>query len=310
MIANTSRGAVRGLLAFRMNVISRYSAKSIALPLSGDAVLGSYLKLTSARIQINDPMRSVATECQALIGNNRETLTTADIDLILSDAGRSVEVSNLALLEWFEQKDAAWLETVRGNIERLSSRNAMAIAQKLVMDAGQYALSFSPQTSSLRQPMSKVFLRLLNRFPQPFDNGKRNICSSKSPRQFVAESEAELMFLPLPSPAFDGMKTAMGNRAWREEWIRGGSEFWTDFEMRSAGQINGRAPSKSNYLKSLEQLLRSAKKMKHWAIELPSEPSFATSDVMETIGMVRPIKKVFTKDLSEIGRGRSVIVTA
>lgn len=293
-----------------MNVIARYCAKSIALPLAGDAALGSYLKLTSARIHINDPMHSVATECQALIGNNRESLSVADIDLILSDAGSGGEISNRSLLEWFEPRDAMWLETVRGNIEKLSSQNAMSIAQKLVMDTGQYALSFSSQTSDLRQPMSKMFLRLLNRFPEPFDNGRRNICSSKSPRQFVTESEAELMFLALPSPAFDGMKTALGNRAWREEWIRGEGDFWGDLEGKSVGQIHGRIPSKSGYLKSLEQLLRSARKMKHWAIELPAESGIVASDVTETIGMIRPIKKVYTKDLSEIGRGRSVIVTA
>lgn len=310
MITASSRGSVHGLLSFRMNVISRFSAKSIALPLAGDARLGSYLKFTSARIHLNDPMCSVVAECQALVGNNRESLSAEDVDLILSDIDRVGDITNDSLLDWFEPRDAMWLESVRSNIGKLSSPNVMAVAQKIVMDVGQYALMFSPRNSVLRQSMTDAFKKFLSRVPQPFDNGKRNICSSKPPRQFAVESESELMFLILPVPAFDGMKAAMGRRAWREEWLRGEGRFWGDLESRNAGQIHGRTPSKSSYLKSLEQLLRSARKMKSWAIELPAESSVASSDIMETIGAIRPIKKVYTKDLSEMGRGRSVIVTA
>lgn len=310
MTAVAGRGSVRGLLSFRLGVIARFSARSIALPFASDATLGSCLKLTPARLQVNDPFSSVAAECQASIGNNNEMLTAADIDSILADSGTSGDIVNSSLLEWFDERDAQWLDTVRRNIATLPSPNRVAVAQKLVMDAGQYALSFSAATASLRQPLSNVFLRLCSRLPNPFDNGKRNVCTVKSPRQFAAESEAELMFLSLPAPSFEGMRVALGVRAWREEWIRGNGGFWKDFEKKSVGQLHGRIPARTIYLRSLEQLLRSARKMKHWVIELPTESAIASSDVMETIGAIRPIKKVYTKDLSEMGRGRSTIVTA
>lgn len=310
MSAIAGRHSLRGLLSFRLNIIARFSSRSIAFPFAVDPLLGFNLKLTSAKIQLNDPLRSLAAECQALVGNNSERLTSTDIDAILADVGTYSEISNPALAKRFSERDARWLDTVQRNIANLRSPNAIAVAQKLAMDAGQYAISFPTSANHLRQPLSNIFLRLVSRFPDPIDNGKRNFCTMKSPRQFLAEVDAELMYLALPSPAFDGIKAHLGSRAWREEWIRGGDAFWNEFEQKSAGQLHGRSPSRSVYLKALEQTLRSARKIKNWAIELPFETSIAASDIMETIGSIRPIKKVYTKDLSEIGRGRSTILTA
>ena len=305
-----NRRTLRGLQSFRLGIIARHSPRSVAIPFATDARLGSYLKLTASRIAVNSPLPSVGAECNAMIANNRETLSSSDVDLILADVGSSGEIEDRALLSWFEERDVRWLERVRANIGTLPSSAKVALAQKLAMDTGQYALSFRASTSHLRQPLTNVFLKLTSRLPEVIDNGKRNLCTMKSPRQFVSETEADIMFLTLPAPSFDGMKVALGNRAWREEWIRGGDGLWGGFEEKAAGQIHGRTPSKSMYLKSLEQLLRSARKMKHWLLELPAESFIASSDVIETVGSIRPVKKVFTKDLSEIGRGRSMILTA
>ena len=305
-----NRRTVRGLNSFRVGVISRFSPRSIAIPLATDPLLGSYLKLTSSRISVNSPFRSVAVECQAMIANNRESLTSNDIDMILSDAGARREIVNRSLCDWFDESDASWLDVTATNLAGLGSPLLVAIAQKLIMDTGQYALSFTPSTAHLRQPLTDVFLRLVSRLPEPVDNGRRNPCSEKSPRQFVSESNADLMFLSLPSPSHDGLRSALGSRAWREEWIVGGGGFWSEFEERCAGQIHGRIPSKATYLKSLGQLLRSARGIRNWALELPGEASLTSGEVIETIGAIRPVRKIFSKDLSEIGRGRSTIITA
>ena len=305
-----NRRTLRGLQSFRLGIIARYSPRSVAIPFATDARLGAYLKMTASRISVNSPLPSVVAECNAIIANNRETLSSSDVDMILADVGTRGEIGDRTLLSWFDEQDVRWLDRVRANIGTLPSPAKVALAQKLAMETGQYALSFRSGTSHLRQPLTNIFLKLSSRLPEVIDNGKRNLCTMKPPRQFVSETEADLMFLTLPAPSFDGMRAALGNRAWREEWIRGGTEFWREFEEKSAGQIHGRTPSKSMYLKSLEQLLRSARKMRHWLLELPAESYIASNDVIETVGSIRPVKKVFTKDLSEIGRGRSMILSA
>ena len=43
--------------------------------------------------------------------------------------------------------------------------------------------------------------------------------------EFIAESRADLMFLRLPA-AQQPSQAFLGQAAWREEWLRGGSDFW------------------------------------------------------------------------------------
>jgi len=306
----TESGSVQGLLSFRLNVLSRWRLDSVAIPIARDARLGRHLKRQGVRVFANDILQSVSAETQALIANSSEVVTEEVVGFVLEQsAGESNALENTALLKWFEKEDADWLDRIRRKSERIESAVIRGLVQYNAMQTGQYALAFDSATRHLKRDLTDVFREFCLTMPAPFDNRKRNPSSTKPPRMFVIESVAHSMFLKLPDPAVNGIRQSLGDRAWREEWMRGNSDFWTELEKSNSNQITGRIISRSEYLEALRRLLISAKGIKRWAIELPDASSIPHSEIIDVIGSIKAIDKIYEKDLSEIGRGRSVILT-
>jgi hypothetical protein len=308
---NTTTRSAKSWLAFDLNVLRRLKFGSAALPLCDRPELGSYLKRMKVRVAANDPLQSAWTRTLGRIANGRERLSSDDVNVILDDAYvPGYRHHNAALTQWFSETDAWWFDNVRANIDKLESPTARAIAASITFAVGDYALSFHEETREIRQPLSNVFRRLWTIEPEPFENGERNTCSNKGADDFIAETHADLMFLRLPAAHAQSMKMYLGRSAWREEWLRGGSDFWSDVESAFSGRLGGSTETKSQYLHHLEETLRRASHIPHWAIAHVETGFIATQDVVDTVAAIRRVNTIYTKDFSELTGTKAVIVTA
>lgn len=302
----------RGWLAFELNVLKRLKFTSAALPFTSDPNLGAYLKRWKVRVLANDLTLAGWTKAAAAIQNNSERLSDDDVNLVLEDAYvPRYRLQNQALRTWFGETDAWWFDNVRQNIERLPSPITKAIASTIALNVGDYVLSFTSETRELRQPLSNVFRRLLSALQDPVNNGQNNTCSNKTAHEFIAENfSSDLMFLRLPRAHNLSQQNYLGWTAWREEFLRGGDDFWNDFETRQAGRLGTLIETKSQYLRLLQQTLETAKHIKLWAVAHVEDGYISTQDIVETVGRERRVETIYTKDFSELTGTKAVIITA
>lgn len=306
---------MKSWLAFELNVLRRLKFQTVALPFTSDPHLGHYLKRWKVRVLANDLLLSGWTNAVAAIQNNSERLSDEDVNAALEDAYvPGYRLRNPALRNWFGETDAWWFDNVRGNIERLPSSTAKALAAQIAMGVGDYVFSFDEATLELRQPLSNVFRRLWSVASEPVDNGQVNVCYNKSAYEFiaeVAENRADLMFLRLPRAHNLSQRNHLGQAAWREEWLRGGDDFWNDLELKQAGRLGTLVETKSQYLRLLEETLRTASHIKNWAVAHVEDGYISAQDVVEAIGRAdRRVETIFTKDFSELTGTKAAIVTA
>lgn len=308
---NPQSAIPKGWLAFELNVLRRLKFKSAALPFTADPALGAYLKRWDIRVQANDLAQSSWIKAVGAIQNNTEKLSVEDVGLILDDAYvPRYRLQNMALRNWFNETDAWWFDNVRQKMDDVSTPFARAIAQSIAMAVGDYVLSFSEETLKLRQPLSNVFRRLWVNNGEPVNNGQNNTSQNKNAYEFIAEAFADLMFLRLPAPHGENQRKYMGWTAWREEWLRGGDDFWADMEIAQAGRIGTRVETKSQYLRLLEETLRTASHISSWAIAHIDDGFITTQDIVETISRIRRVDTIYTKDFSELTGTKAVIITA
>lgn len=301
----------RGWLAFELNVLRRMKFASAALPYTNEPNLGAYLKRWNIRVLANDLTQSAYVRAVAAIQNNAEQLSESDLAIVLEDAYvPRYRLQNPALRNWFGETDAWWFDNVRQNIQRLDSLTAKSIAASVAMRVGDYVLSFSEETLEFRQPLSNVFKRLYASQNPPVNNGQNNTCQNKNVVDFIAEHYTDLMFLRLPPAHNLGLRKALGWRAWREEWLRAGDAFWNDLEVAQTGKLGSHVETKFQYLRLLEDFLRTAAHIEKWAIAHTEDGFISTQEIVETIGRVRKVDTIFTKDFSELTGTKAVIITA
>lgn len=301
----------QGWLAFELNVLRRLKFASAMLPFTGEPNLGAYLKRWSVRVTANDSMKSAWTKAIAAIQNNAEKLSEDEVNAVLEDAYvPRYRLQNAALRRWFNETDAWWFDNVRQNIEKLSSPIARAVALTVAMSVGDYAQSFTEETLELRQPLSNVYKRLWSILPEPINNGQNNTCINKTVTDFIAETHSDLMFLRLPSAHNQGQQMRFAANAWREEWLRGGADFWDEIESENAGKLGTLIETKSQYLHLLEETLRSASHIPVWTIAHVEDGFISAQDIVEVVGRMRRVDTIFTKDFSELTGTKAVIITA
>ncbi|MFM9902941.1 MAG: hypothetical protein ACKVQJ_00040 [Pyrinomonadaceae bacterium] len=298
-------------LAFDLNILRRLKFGSVAIPFCGQTAVGSYLKRWDVQVMANDPLQSAWTRCVAQIANKDARLSDDDVNIVLEDAYvPGYRLINPALADWFTETDAWWFDNLRRNIERLPSQMSQAIASSVAIAVGDYVLSFTDQTRELRQPLSNVYRRLWSVQPEAFDNGQNNTCQNKNPDDFISETPSDLMFLRLPAAHAQPTRGYIGRAAWREEWLRGGSDFWTDLDASMAGRLGAATETKSQYLHHLEETLRKASHIKNWAIAHVESGFIQTQDIVEIIAPIRRVDTIYTKDFSELTGAKAVIITA
>lgn len=304
----------RGWLAFELSVLRRLRFRSLVNPFVGEPDLESHVKRWGVRVAANDAARWSWIKAIARVENNGERLTGDDLDTLLEDVYvPGYKLQNPALARWFGETDAWWFDNLRANAERLQGEIKQSLALNLGILVGDYALSFDDETRELRQPLSRVLRRLHETQAPPFDNGQPNTSANKDARQFVAEQRGDLLFLRLPAPArrSGGDASARSSLpAWREEWIRGGTEFWDEFETARVGRLGGRVETKQQYLRLVEELLSAAEHIKSWAIAHTEGVYTTTEELVETIRRVRKVETVYTKDFTELLGARATIITS
>ena len=302
-----------GWLNFELSVLRRLKFSSIALPFTGEPHFSVQMKHWNVRVAANDPMVWAYTKATALVENNSEQLSEEDIDLIVEDAYVPHDrLDNPSLLRWFNETDAWWFDSVRFNAEGLPTEYKRALALTLGMMVGDYVLSFDEETRHLREPLSlsRVFRQLAADVRFPPGNTMRNKATNQDVRSFVAERRlTDLLFLRLPvptEPASPQQKWA----AWREEWLQGRDDFWEQLEKSRAGRLGSRVQSKQQYLGFVEDLLHTAAHIPTWAIAHTENGFISNEELVETVGRVRRVDSVYSKDFSDLLGVRASIVTA
>jgi hypothetical protein len=304
-----------GWLAFELAILRRLKFDSIALPFTGEPDLCVQLKRWKVRIAANDPMLWSCTKATALVENANDKLTDQDQHILLDDAYMPREkLDNPSLLNWFNESDAWWFDNVRFNAERLETPYKRALALTAGILVGDYVLSFNDETRSMREPLSlsNVFRMILQEsLPRPYDNALRNRSSNQDVRSFLAERySTDLLFLRLPPPVVQSDPVRTTVLAWREEWIRGGDEFWDELEHQRAGKLGSRVQSKQQYLDFVEDLIRTAAHIPNWVVAHCENGFISTEELVETISRVRKVDAIYAKDFSELLGVKGSIVTA
>ena len=306
-----TKNSPKSWLAFDLNVLRRLKFNSVAIPFSGQPALASYLKRWNARVMANDPLQSAWTRTLAQIANDGQKLSDDEVNTVLEDAYvPGYRLQNAALTTWFTETDAWWFDNARRNIDRLPSQMSQAVASSIAIAVGDYVQAFTEETRELRQPLSTVYRRLWSIHPETFDNGQNNTCQNKNADDFLAETPADLMFLRLPAAHNQTARGYLGRAAWREEWLRGGSDFWAGLEAGIAGKLGAATETKSQYLHHLEETLLRASHIKNWAVAHVESGFIQTQDIVDTISEIRRVDTIYTKDFSELTGAKAVIVTA
>jgi len=302
-----------GWLAFELGVLRRLKFESIALPFTGEPEIAIHLKRWKIRVAANDPMIWSYIKATALIENHTEQLEEDDLATLLDDAYVPRDkLDNPAMLKWFNETDAWWFDNLRFNAERLEPFK-QALALTVGMMVGDYVLSFSEQTRALREPfsLSRVFRLMLNCLPSVFDNALQNKSSNQDVGIFVAERHhTDLLFLRLPTPVTQSSTSRDPLVSWREEWVRGGDNFWLDLERERGARLGSRVQSKQQYLGFVEDLLRTASHIPAWAIAHTENGFISNDELVEKVSRVRKVESIYSKDFSDLLGVRASVIVA
>lgn len=306
--------SLNGWLAFELGVLRRMKFSTVAIPFTGEPQLGIQLKRWKVRVAANDPFNWSYIKSVALVENHSDRLSEDEIETVLDDAYVPRErLDNPGLLKWFNESDAWWFDTVRFNSERLGSGYKRALALTVGMMVGDYVLSFDQNTRQLREPfsLSRVFMQIAETIPYPYDNSLRNRAYNQDGREFLAERHhTDLLFLRLPAPVFQVDAGNDNFTRWREEWLRGSDDFWSDFEHSRAGRLGSRVQSKQQYLGFVEDLLRTASHIPGWAIGHIDNGFISTEVLAATVSRLRNVDAIYTKDFSDLLGVKASILTA
>jgi hypothetical protein len=298
-------------LAFELSVLKRIKFTSIALPFVGEPQLGIYLKHWGVRVAANDPMEWAFTKALAFIANNGEELSEEVAERILEDVYvPRGDLTNPALRKWFTEADAWWFDNFLANTEEIVNPTVRALALSFAMVVGDYALSFDEETRSLRRPhtLSDVFRRVWQAQTLPVNNAQRNVSVNCDARDFIAIQHTDALFLRLPRAQRHHQRHSL--EAWREEWLRGSDEFWSDFETARSNRLGAPVETKGQYLRYVEDALEVAAHLPLWIIAHVEDGFVSSNELAEAIGRVRKVESVYTKDFSELIGARAAIITA
>jgi len=301
-----------GWLGFELGVLRRLRFYSVALPFTGEPDIAVHLKRWKVRVIANDPMIWSQTKVKALVENYTESLNEDDLSLLLDDAYIPREkLNNSSLLKWFNEIDSWWFDNVRFQAEHLEPYKR-AIALTVGMMVGDYVLSFNERTRHLREPLSlsNVFRLMLQTMPAPHDNSLKNRSMNQDVRSFVAERHhTDLLFLRLPVPLTQ-TTTRDPLTTWREEWVRGSDDFWSDLEKQRLARLGSRVQSKQQYLGFVEDLLRTASHIPNWAIAHTENGFISNDELVDKVSLVRKADAIYSKDFSDLLGVRASMIVA
>ena len=194
--------------------------KTIIDAFGGSQSMAYYFKQLGYRVLTNDLMSYSDMIGKALVENNHETINGSDMGMLL---GPNPDVQQFDLMQriftgiFFKEEDAAFIDSVRGNIERLTNvwkkslaLSAMnrALTRKVTMGhfAHTQALKYAndanrvKRNKSLVRPIRDIFLELLPQYNAAvFDNGQDSLSHRGDAAEFVAcNQNVDLVYFDPP----------------------------------------------------------------------------------------------------------------
>ena len=97
---------------------------------------------------------------------------------------------------------------------------------------------------------------------------------------------------------------------WREEWLRGGEDFWNELDRERGARLGSRVQSKQQYLGFVDDFLRTAAHIPAWAISHTENGFISSEELVESVGKVRKVAAIYSKDFSDLLGVRASLIVA
>lgn len=301
-----SRYNRKSLLGFEASVLRQIEFNSIAIPYCGWARLDWHLKGWGKQVASNDPRAWAAAASRVSI-EAAHPIEEEELSALLEDVYvPGTQLANPSLRRWFSETDAWWLDNLRRNVHSVDDEFLRAQGLVAGLMCGDYALSFDDGTRQFRRPLSSVFREVARR-PFVHAEGAPSSRSFNLPAaDFIRRIRADVLYLSLPVPQSEPVgPEARGE--WRECWVAGAEDGVADETMARLRA----AQSKQAFLERVASLLRAASHLRTWAIGYQEFGLASARDLSELIREYRPVRAVYSKDLTEVAGGlRNYIIVA
>lgn len=290
-------------LGFELNILRRLKFSSIAIPFAGQPDLDWYLKFWDKEVYSNDLCQSAAWMARAYVENRTASLDTAEIDRLLDQLeAPPSQLRNEALLHYWAEEDALWLDNLRERIDQLASPYQQALAISHGLRIGQYLRSFNRRTARLKRPLASVFRQSCRRQRRIIDNGRQNQSFNFDASDFIRHTRADLMFARFPGP--HGLRAwSRSGQEWREVWVRRDAREWDRLVAGQQGRLGDAVHSKQGYLDLISQFLQQAKAIPTWVIAHTEDGFVSTGELADCVRKLRRLETIYHKDFSEVVGG-------
>ncbi len=298
----------RRWLGFELSVLRRVKFSSIAIPFARQPDLEWYLKFWGKQILNNDLCQWSWWMSRALVENQEEYLSQEEVEQILHQAYvPRRRLHNPALGQMMGEMDACWFDNVWLNLQTVENEHRRALGYLHALRVGDYVFSFTPETASLRRPLSEVFETLWRHQRRIVNNFHPNRTANLDAHEFIRTVQAELMYVRFPRPEGIAVlrKTIAG---WRETWTRGEASFWEALIDDRRGRLGDSVVSKGHYLELIGNFLALATHIPRWAIAHAEEGFVTAAEIGEVIKQFRSVEVTYTKDFSEVLGGLSAYI--
>ena len=298
----------RRWLGFELSVLRRIKFTSVAIPFAGRPDLGWYLKFWAKQVLDNDICQWAWWMSRALVENQTEELSEDDVARVLHNAYIPRRgLHNPALAQTLGEMDACWFDNVWLNLQEIENEHRRALGYLHALGVGDYVFSFTPETASLRRPLSEVFVALWRAQRKVVNNAQANRSANFEAQEFIRRTRADLMYARFPRPeGLVAMNQTIIN--WRETWTRGTAEGWDALVAQRQGYLGDQVVSKEHYLKLMSNFLAAATHIPKWAIAHAEDGFVAAAELGEVIKSFRPVEVTYNKDFSDVMGGLNTYV--
>lgn len=188
-------------------LLAEYEFDSIYDAFGGSNVVGYYFKTLGKKVFSNDFMALSSTLAKAIIENSHEVLTNDDVEFLVNHENNQTYISEQFKGLYFSDKDNAFLDRVRCNIDELESEYKKAIALSALARScmkkrprGIFTFTghrYDDGRRDIRMSMQEHFLDHINNLNNAvFDN--KNTCLSHNESTESLAIQSDLVYLDPP----------------------------------------------------------------------------------------------------------------
>ena len=284
------------------------AARTVVEPFGGSQSMAYFFKQTGRRVHTNDFMSFSNAIGKALVENKADKLDDIDVRLLLSpnpDESRFNLMRTLFTDVFFKEEDAAFIDAVRGNVERLESpfKKALALSimnraltRKVTMGhfAHTQALVYAAdpervkRNRSLVRPVRDLFLELIPEYNAAvFDNGEACTSQRGDALDFVGTIEAvDVAYFDPP------YGNSHSDYQQFYHLLETYTEYWKDKQFvngvkRYEPQRKTAFAQKSTIIGALETLFRKSERIPCWILSYNDRSFPDVKTLTEMVGQFR-----------------------